>query len=126
MLLSVEGPVKNYFNYNIECGGKVYEFVDEMPEYPGGFRELFKWISDEITIPDDVPADALKSRMFVKCIIEQDGSVSNAEIVSDTDLSLKKELERALANMPKWNPGKSNGKEVRVKTSFPLRINLVR
>lgn len=125
MLFAIDGPVKNYFNYDVEFGGKVYDYVDKMPEYTGGYQALFQWISNEITIPENVPADALNGRIFASCIIEEDGSISNAKVETPIDDSLKKEIERVLAIMPKWNPGKRFGKEVRVKTSIPLRINLV-
>lgn len=126
MLFAIDGPVKNYFNFDVECAGIVYEYAEKMPEYPGGFRALFQWISNEITIPDDVPAEALNNRIFVNCIIEEDGSVSNAKVSTPIDDSLRKEIERVIGNMPKWNPGKKEGKVTRVKTAFPLRINLVR
>lgn len=126
MLFAIDGPAKNYFNYDIEYGGKVYEYVDKMPEYSGGYRALFQWISNEITIPDHVPADALNGRIFASCIIEEDGSISEVEVRTPIDDSLKEEIKRVLRNMPKWNPGKRYGKEVRVKTSIPLKINLVR
>ena len=106
--------------------GRVYEYVDKMPEYPGGNRALFQWISNEIIIPDSVPADALKKRIFVSCVIEEDGSVNNAKVETKIDDLLKKEIERVLAKLPKWKPGEKNGNIVRVKTNFPLIINLVR
>ena len=126
MLFFIDGPAKNYFNYDVELGGKVYELVDKMPEYPGGLRAMFQWISHNIAIPDNVPAESLNSRIFVNCIIEEDGTVSNVKVMSTIDDSLKNEIESVLSQMPRWNPGQKDGKVVRVKTAFPLRLNLTR
>ena len=128
MLLAIDGPANSYFNYDVEYGGKVYVHVDEMPEYPGGYRSLYQWIGNEIIIPDKIPANTLNEikRIHASCIIEEDGSVSNAKVESAINNVLKEEIERVLARMPKWIPGKRFGKEVRVKTTFPLKLSLVK
>lgn len=128
MIFAIDGPTKSYFNYEIKIGGKVYDYVDIMPEFPGGGPALFQWISNEINIPDDVTETSLKKvkRILASCIIEEDGSVSNAKIETSIDDYMKKEIERVLAIMPKWIPGKRYGKEVRVRTFFPLKMSINR
>lgn len=97
-----------------------------MPEYSGGYRALYQWIGEYIFIPQGVPTDDLKGRIFASCIIEEDGSVSSARVETKIDESLKSAIENVLSKTPKWKPGELKGKKVRVKTTFPLKINVVR
>lgn len=126
MRFAFDGPANTYYSINVNYKGKLYEFVDQMPEYSGGYRALYQWIGEYIFIPQGVPTDDLKGRIFASCIIEEDGSVSSARVETKIDESLKSAIENVLSKTPKWKPGELKGKKVRVKTTFPLKINVVR
>ena len=51
----------------------------------------------------------------VSFIVEKDGSVSNLEVMRSLEPSLGEEALRLISSMPKWKPGKKDGKIVRVK-----------
>ena len=126
MRFAFDGPANTYYSINVIYKGKLYEFVDQMPEYSGGYRALYQWLGENIFIPQEVPTDDLKGRIFASCIIEADGSVSSAKVETKINESLKSTIEYILSKTPRWKPGEINGKKVRVKTTFPLRINVAR
>ena len=98
--------------------GKVYDVVEQMPSFPGGNEALMKFIKDNITYPD--PEACVQGRVVVKFIVERDGSISHAQIARSLDPIFDKEALRVVNNMPKWIPGKQNGKTVRVSYNVPV------
>ena len=52
------------------------------------------------------------------------GSISKAKVANKVDELLHAEAIRVVEAMPKWNPGKQNGKEVRVKYTLPVTFRL--
>ena len=98
--------------------GKVYDVVEQMPSFPGGNEALMKFIKDNITYPD--PEACVQGRVVVKFIVERDGSISHAQVTRSIDPLFDKEALRVVNNMPKWIPGKQNGKTVRVSYNVPV------
>ena len=52
------------------------------------------------------------------------GSISKAKVANKVDELLHAEAIRVVEAMPKWVPGKQNGKEVRVKYTLPVTFRL--
>ena len=102
--------------------GKVYDFVDEMPSFPGGPAELMKWLSSHVQYP--AIESCIQGRVIVAFIVEPDGSISNAKLVRSLDPSIDQEALRVVRQMPKWIPGKQNGVAVRVKYNVPVIFKL--
>ena len=105
-------------------GEGVYEKVEVMPEYPGGSRALLKFIDDNIVYPEIAKNNGIEGRVFMRFIVEKDGSVSNVKITRGIDIVLDKEAFRVVSLLPKFKPGKQNGKPVRVYFSVPVRFQL--
>ena len=55
---------------------------------------------------------------------QKDGSISGAKVVKHVSDDLDAEAIRVIESMPKWIPGKQNGKEVRVKYTIPVTFRL--
>ena len=104
-----------------EYSGKVYEVVEHMPSFPGGYLAMVNYIRNNVTYPTDASIYTPKlGSVEVKFIIERDGSVSHAQVARSLDPLLDKEALRVINNMPKWNPGKHNGQAVRVSYNIPV------
>ncbi|WP_422360533.1 energy transducer TonB [Reichenbachiella sp.] len=107
-------------------GDKIYSLADEQPTYPGGMSAFFKYIQSEMQYPDAAKAAGVEGRVFVEYVIEKDGSISSAKILKSLNGDCDKEALRLIANSTKWNPGKIDGKAVRVKMALPLNFRLPR
>ncbi len=74
------------------------------------------------------PAEAIENkiegRVIVKFIVEHDGSISGAQIMRSADPLLDKEALRLVNSMPKWKPGRMNGRTVRVRFLLPVTFRL--
>ena len=103
---------------------KVFDVVEQMPEYPGGFQALFEYLSQNVKYPADAENQKVEGRVIATFIVETDGTINNVEVVKPVFPSLDAEAIRVLSGMPKWTPGKQSGKEVRVKYTVPINFNL--
>ena len=99
---------------------KVFDVVEQMPEFPGGMEALVKYMAENMKYPEDAKKQLVEGRVLVQFIVETDGSVSNTEVLMRVFPSLDAEAVRVISGMPKWIPGKQNGKVVRVKYTIPV------
>lgn len=107
-----------------KANSKVYEVVEQMPEFPGGQSALLEWIADNIIYPPVAEQNGIQGRVVCTFIVETDGSVTDVQVVRSIDPSLDAEAVRVLRQMPRWNPGKQNGEAVRVKYTVPITFKL--
>jgi len=103
---------------------KVFDVVEQMPEFPGGQAALLKWISDNIKYPAIAEENGIQGRVVCTFVVERDGSVTDVQVARSVDPSLDKEAKRVLMKMPRWIPGKQNGSAVRVKYTVPVTFRL--
>lgn len=103
---------------------KVYQVVEQQPSFPGGREELFKYLAYNVRYPIDAAKNKIEGRVLVTFVVEHDGSISNVNVANSVYPSLDKESIRVVSGMPKWIPGKANGKTVRVKYTIPITFRL--
>ena len=103
---------------------KVFDVVEQMPEFPGGPAALMKWLSDNIKYPAVAEENGIQGRVVCTFVVERDGSVTDVQVARSIDPSLDKEAIRVLKKMPKWIPGRQNGSAVRVKYTVPVTFKL--
>ena len=102
----------------------VYQIVEEMPEFPNGIEGLMDYVAQNVKYPESAKEKNLQGRVLVKFIIEKDGSVSNVEVGRGWGNELDDEAVRVVKAMPKWKPGKQDGKPVRVSFMLPINFKL--
>lgn len=103
---------------------KVFDVVEQQPQFPGGMGALNQWLGSNIKYPAMAAENGIEGRVIVQFVVERDGSVSGVHVVRGVDSSLDKEATRVVAQMPKWIPGKQNGSAVRVKYTVPVTFRL--
>lgn len=138
----------------------VFDICEQMPRFPGGDVELMKFIAKNIKYPVAATEWGVQGRVFVRFIVEKDGSVTSPEVVKTTGFegaqdiavvsianedmtaderkeseaqdaglkagkeALEQEAIRVIKLMPKWEPGRQNGKVVRCHFSIPVSYRL--
>ncbi len=103
---------------------KIFDVVEQPPSFPGGQAALMSYLSKSVKYPEEALKDNVQGRVIVGFIVEKDGSVSNAKIIRGVDSALDKEAIRIVMSMPKWTPGRQNGKNVRTKYNVPVNFKL--
>ena len=99
---------------------KVYDKVEQMPEYPGGMPAMIEFLQTNIKYPEDAVKQKVEGRVMVQFVVETDGSISDVHVAKQVFPSLDAEAIRVVQVMPKWVPGRENGKVVRVKYNLPI------
>ena len=102
----------------------VFERAEEMPQFPGGQMGLIQYLANNTRYPEDAKKTGAQGRVVVSFIVEKDGSISNARVTKPTYSSFDDEALRVVSAMPKWTPGKVNGKPERIKYSVPISFKL--
>jgi TonB family protein len=105
---------------NTEETNKVFDVVDEMPEFPGGMQALIQYLTNTVKYPEESESKGEQGRVICTFVVEADGKVSNTMIAKGVTPALDKEAERVVRSMPNWTPGKLNGQNVRVKYTLPV------
>lgn len=103
---------------------EVFQVVEQNPEFRDGMEGLYQYLATNITYPAEAKAKKIEGKVFVSFVIEKDGTVSNVRTIKSPDPLLTAEAERVVKAMPKWKPGKQNGKKVRVQYTLPITFKL--
>ena len=104
----------------------IYERVEEMPVYPGGFTALLKYLQ-QIAIPrarDGILECGMSSRVSCRFTVEKDGSVTNAKVIKGVYPEFDAKALQLVKDMPDWSPGKQRGVIVRVAYTVPIKCLL--
>ena len=100
----------------------VFDVVEVMPQFPGGQIAMLQYLMKNIKYPEQAVKEGIQGRVTVRFIVEKDGSISDVKPVLSVHPLLNKEAVRVVKSMPKWSPGKHNGKPVRVRFNLPVRF----
>lgn len=112
---------KNFIYVNDD---EVVDKPDVLPEFPGGMNELMNFIRKNVKYPADAQKNKIEGKVVVEFVVTKDGSVRDFNIISKTPDILNKEALRVVKSMPKWKPGKKDGKIVNVHFVLPIAFKL--
>lgn len=103
---------------------KVYQVVEQMPQFPGGQAAMMKFIADSLRYPSVSCEHRIEGRVVVQFVVDCEGNILNPLVVRSVDPLLDREVIRLVKLMPKWIPGRQNGKPVNVVCVVPIRFKL--
>lgn len=116
---AVEAPAEK-----ADTKDEVFMVVEQMPEFPGGMKELMTYFKDNIKYPKAAQDKKVQGRVIVQFVVEKDGTPTEFNVVRSVDPDLDAEALRVLGGMPKWKPGMQKGQVVRVKYTVPVAFRL--
>lgn len=103
---------------------EVFMVAEQMPEFPGGMKELLKFLQDNLKYPESAMKNNVQGRVIVQFVVEKDGTPTEFNVVRAVNPDLDAEALRVLKTMPKWKPGMQRGEVVRVKYTVPVTFRL--
>lgn len=103
---------------------EVYLVTEEDAEYPGGLEALSRYLSENVKYPQKARENNITGRVFVTFVVEKDGSVSHVKLLRDIGAGCGEEAVRVVKAMPKWKPGRTQGKVVRTQFFLPINFEL--
>lgn len=103
---------------------KVYESVEQMPEFPGGMEGLMRYLQQNVQYPPIAVQNNVQGRVVVQFIIDETGQVGDVEVVRSVSEEVDAEAVRVIKSMPKFEPGRQNGEPVAVWYTLPIAFKM--
>lgn len=100
-------------------------YTEVQPSFPGGEKEMLKFIHSNFRVPAGVPMDSVHGSLIVlSFLIDTVGSLSDFRILKDMGPGFGDEAIRVMKTMPPWIPGGTPYKRTRIRYTLPIRIRL--
>lgn len=120
--LHVKGEFRKKFDFLL-CT-HLTDSTQKYPEYIGGAKALRRFLFDHIIYPKAAKEKNIQGTVYVKFVVEDDGKLTDFQIVREPGGGLGDEAIRVLKLSPKWNPGTLNGLPVRVEYTLPVIFHI--
>ena len=107
--------------------GKVYTFVEQMPQLPGGggSAAVVSAIQSKVVYPAQAIQQQLQGRVFVNFTVGADGLVHDTKVVKGLGAGCDEAVLAAVQQLPRFIPGKQAGRPVSVSFTVPVTFRLV-
>ncbi|PQJ09909.1 hypothetical protein CJD36_018400 [Flavipsychrobacter stenotrophus] len=92
-----------------------------MPSPP---YDMIQYLSNNITYPEKAHKKGIQGRVAISFIVNNDGSITDVTVVQPVSPDIDAEAVRVISTMPKWRPGRQNGKPVSVIYTQPINFKL--
>jgi len=103
----------------------IYSFVEFSPEWKEGKEAMYAYLSANINYPKEAMTHCISGKVYLQFIVEKDGSINeDVKVLRGIGYGCDEEALRVIKNMPAWNPGKQNGKPVRVYFNLPINFQI--
>ncbi|MEQ9402396.1 MAG: energy transducer TonB [Cyclobacteriaceae bacterium] len=99
-------------------------YAEVMPSYEGGIEEFYTFISKNIKYPRTAQIMGTEGKVFVKFIVERDGTLSDIHVIKGIGSGCDKEAVRVVSMANRFKPGKQGEVRVRVQMVVPISFKL--
>ncbi|MBK8563353.1 MAG: TonB family protein [Saprospiraceae bacterium] len=114
-----------------------YDKLEKPPLFPGCENEtdlqakkscstakMLAYVDANLKYPEIAIDNNVQGTVYVKFVVEKDGSLTNIEIIRDIGAGCGEEVVRLVKMMPKWEPGTRRGRPDRVQFNMPVKFKL--
>jgi TonB family protein len=99
---------------------------DEMPSFPGGETEMMNFLKKNLKYPEEEREASIMGKCHITFVVEKNGTLTDVKILKGIlgGPGCDAEALRVVSLMPKWNPGRQQGKVSRVQVNLPIQFRL--
>jgi TonB family protein len=94
----------------------VFTIVEEMPEFPGGQKAMERFIDENLN------RLCTSGKVYVTFLVDTTGALTSMKVLRGISSECDAEALRVVQSMPKWKPGKQNGRPVAVIYNLPVNF----
>lgn len=106
--------------YVIKASDNVPQLVEQMPKFPGPLT-LAQYLAATIRRPAQVPPGG--GKVYVQFVVGAQGTITSTRIVKGFDPACDAEALRAVAALPRWEPGRNHGQPTAVSFTIPVTFH---
>ncbi len=99
-----------------------FTIVEEMPQFPGGEEAMINFLRNNLKFPP-LDKNTVLSRVYINFVVDKNGDIVHPKIIRGMSGAFDEEALRVIRLMPKWIPGKQNGKQVAVYYNLPINFS---
>ncbi len=103
---------------------QIFTSVEQMPVFPGGDRAMMEFLAQNIKYPTTAQEHNIQGKVVLQFVVTKTGEIGEVKIVKPVDPELDAEALRVVKLLPKFIPGKSEGKDVAVWYTLPVYFKL--
>lgn len=100
----------------------VFTVVEQPPTFPGGEAALLRYVSEHVKYPAIAQEQEIQGTVVLRFVVLEDGSIGDVIIQRGLDPSCDKEAVRVVKSLPRFVPGKQQGRPVKVWFTLPIRF----
>jgi TonB family protein len=123
---SVINSATNEASNNVDKNqnNEVLSIAEQMPSFPGGVNNLYKFLRENIHYPPYCREADIQGKVVISFVVNKDGSLSDIQVQRSVYKALDDEALRLVRSMPNWQAGMQAGEPVRVKYDIPVLFSL--
>jgi TonB family protein len=95
-----------------------------MPSFPGGESALQQYIHNNLQYPEAAKQSGIEGKVYLTFTVGTSGRVKEIKIAKGVSKEINAEAIRLISNMPKWEPGKQNGKPTSMKHYLTIDFSI--
>ncbi len=130
LLVAPDGNEPTVVKLEVEEAGangiedQIFMVVEETPEYPGGQKAYNKFLLENLNYPKQAREEGIEGRVFISYVVNEDGSLSDYQLVRGIGGGCDEEALRVFMEMPDWTPGEQRGRKVKVRMQSAVTFKL--
>ena len=113
---------KNYLEVFAQTK-KGEKMPDQFAAYPGGEKGLIKDILNHLVYPKNAIKQGIHGKVFVKFVVEKDGTVDDIKVIRSVDPLLDAAAIRLVKSLKPWVPGYKDGEPIPISYVLPINYN---
>jgi TonB family protein len=123
-LFSPDSNIRNQIGPLDTLEAPPLDVAEVMPSFPGGLTALYAFIRSQIRYPPRERELGIEGTVYLKFVVDRTGRVSNIRVLRAASRGLNEEAIRCIRQMPRWTPGRQNGRRVSVYFTLPIQFLL--
>ncbi len=85
---------------------------------------MFKFLGENIKYPEAAARANVTGKVFTSFVITKEGEIKNITVLKGVGFGIDEEALRVISAMPRWTPGKQDGKPLHVRYHLPIAFEM--
>ena len=102
----------------------IYSVVEQQAQFPGGEAALLAYVAKNIKYPAIAVEQEIQGTVQLRFVVEANGSIGDVQVIKSLESHCDKEAIRVVKSLPRFIPGKQQGRPVRVWFTLPVRYSI--
>lgn len=105
-------------------GEPIFTVVEQQPEFMGGIQALSRFLEKNLQYPAAARRARVQGKVFLNFVVTKEGEIKDVTILKGMGFGLDEEALRIMSQMPRWAPGRQDGKPLNVRYNLPIAFDL--